>query len=211
MYKALARFLQNFQIPIYLVLILWIIHILKLTLDLPLNNYGLISRDIRGIRGIFTSPFIHGSFHHLISNTVPLFVLTTMILFFFRKAAVASILLIYVLTGVAVWSFARGNVIHIGASGVIYGLVSFIFWSGIFRRNTKSIVLALVVTVLYSSYFIGVLPNQKGISWESHLFGGIVGILVAYWMKDYREDEPESNDWPEEEPQYFLPRDTFDR
>ena len=147
------------------------------------------------------------------SNSVPLFVMTFIILFFYRRIAYQSIFLIYVLTGLAVWAFARGNVIHIGASGVVYGLVAFVFWTGLFRRNVKSIMLALVITILYSGLFLGVLPNQPGISWESHLFGGLVGILVAYWMKDKREDDEDRREDPlldDASDEYFLPRDTFE-
>ncbi len=204
------HFLQLVQIPIFLVLTLWLVHIFKLMFDLPLDQYGVLPRDSRGLIGILTSAFIHGSFHHLISNSVPLFVLVSMILFFFRKVAISSMILIYFLTGLSVWAMARGNVIHIGASGVVYGFVSFIFWSGLFRRNAKSIILALVVTVLYSGYFLGILPNQKGISWESHLFGALSGILVAYWMKDsLDDDEMSSAEWEETE-SHYLPRDTFE-
>jgi len=177
-----------------------------------MGNFGLLPRDIGGAVGIFTSPFIHGSFQHLMSNSVPLFMLTLLILMFYKKVAYQSILLIYVLTGIAVWTFAR-DVIHIGASGVVYGLVSFVFWTGIFRRNIKSIFLALIMLFLYGSYVFGVLPNQEGISWESHLCGGLVGILVSYWMRDQREkDEEERDPWKDEPADhgYFLPRDTFE-
>ena len=97
----------------------------------------------------------------------------------------------------------------------MYGLVSFVFWSGLFRRNIKSIVLALIVTILYSGYALGVLPNQKGISWESHLFGAFVGGIVAFWYRDIREsDEQESEpSWANEssaDSEYFLPRDAFE-
>lgn len=204
---------KTIQFPVYIILSLWVIHIFKLTLNLPLGNFGLLPRDSQGLVGILTSPFIHGSFQHLISNSVPLFVLTLLILVFYRKIAYQSILLIYVLTGIAVWLGARANVIHIGASGVVYGLVSFVFWTGIFRRNAKSIILALVMTLLYSGLFLGILPNQSGISWESHLYGALVGILVAYLMKDQREtNEIETDPWANESQsnEYYLPRDTFD-
>jgi len=127
--------------------------------------------------------------------------------------------MIYLLTGLAVWGFAR-PVFHIGASGVVYGFVSFIFWTGIFRRNIKSIVLALIVTFLYSGYIMGILPNQEGISWESHLLGGIVGIFTSYWYKDEIEvDEEEAvPSWEQdrqagivEEEQFFLKRDAFEK
>ena len=214
MTSSTRKFLDIISFPLYLVLSLWVVHIIKLTLNLNLGRYGLIPRDIDGALGIITSPFIHGNLQHLISNSIPLFVLSSMIIIFYRKVAYQSIFLIYVLTGLVVWLAGRGNVAHIGASGVVYGLVSFVFWTGLFRRNIKSIILALVVTVLYSGYFMGVLPYQKGISWESHLFGALVGIIVAYWYKNIREsDEQKKSPWDDEisEKQYFLPRDTFDK
>ncbi len=215
MSTAYKKIMSNVIVPIYLVLILWVIHILKLTFNLNLSSYGVIARDWSGVKGIFTAPFIHGSIQHLMSNSVPLFVLSTMIILFYRKVAYQSILLIYVMTGAAVWMFSRPYVSHIGASGVVYGLVSFVFWSGLFRRNIKSIVLALIVTILYSGYALGVLPNQKGISWESHLFGAFVGIIVAFWYRDVRESDEEAQEpsWANEssaDSEYFLPRDAFD-
>lgn len=122
--------------------------------------------------------------------------------------------MIYLLTGLSVWIFGR-RVFHIGASGVVYGLVAFVFWMGIFRRSLKSIILALIVTVLYSGYFFGILPNQEGISWESHLLGGLVGIFTAYWFKELIESDEvvQAPSW-ENEPastQFFLDRDVFEK
>jgi membrane associated rhomboid family serine protease len=201
-------------VPLYLVLTLWTIHLLKLTFNLNLGQYGVMPREVSGLIGVIAAPFIHGSLQHLFSNTIPLFVLTAIMIIFYHRVAYKSLFMIYLLTGLAVWLFARGRVVHIGASGVVYGLVSFVFWTGLFRRNIKSIILALLVTILYSGYFMGILPNQKGISWESHLFGAFAGILVAYWYKDDVEsDENTKPSWADEEqdPQYFLPRDTFDK
>ncbi len=176
--------------------------------------FGVYPRDISGLRGILLSPLIHADLRHLLSNTVPLFLLTVTLLAFYPRAGWRAFWLIYLLTGMAVWLFAR-PVYHIGASGVVYGLVAFIFWTGIFRRSLKAIVLTLIVTLLYSGYMAGILPNQEGISWESHLLGGLVGIFVAWWFRDMVEED-ENDGTPEAEdaashPQYFLPRDTFDR
>jgi len=124
----------------------------------------------------------------------------------------ASFIFIYLLTGAAVWLFGR-SVYHVGASGVVYGLVSFIFWSGVFRRNIKSIVLALIVTILYSGYLQGIIPFQEGISWESHLLGGLVGIFVAFLFKGIIEnDEEATNPWQDEstDTQRYFPEDVFD-
>lgn len=140
-----------------------------------------------------------------------------MLFFFFRKVAIQAFALIYLLTGFAVWIFARES-FHIGASGVVYGLVSFVFWSGIFRRNIKSIVLALVVTVLYSSYFLGIVPGEDGISWESHLLGGLVGILVAFiYRKDLEAEDEEklkaldNEQWDLNDQSHYFPPDIFEK
>jgi membrane associated rhomboid family serine protease len=154
---------------------------------------------------------------HLINNSVPLFVGLAMILFFYKRVATRAIILIYLLTGLGVWMFGR-TVLHIGASGVIYGFISFIFWNGIFRRNIKSIVLALIILMLYSGMFLGILPNQPGISWESHLIGAIVGILVSFIFRQQLESD-EARFVEEDEPVYiqdadedfFLDRDTFEK
>lgn len=172
---------------------------------------GVYPRTISGMPGILLSPFLHGSFMHLINNSAPLLVLTVIIIYFFKDVATESLLLIYVLTGVMVWLFAR-PVYHIGASGVVYGMVSFVFWCGIFVRNIKTIILALIVAILYSGMFLGVLPNQEGISWESHLMGGVIGIFVAYIMRDKIKnlDPPEQPKWEDEGPsRYFFDRDVF--
>lgn len=211
--KEAIHLLRSIRFPAFLVILLWAIHIAKVVWKLNLGQYGIFPRALDGIRGIFLSPFIHGDFQHLFSNSFPVFFLTFMLVYFYRKIAVPSIVLIYLLTGVSVWLFGR-EVYHIGASGVAYGLVSFVFWSGLFRRNVRSIVLALVVLFLYQGYFLGIMPNQDGISWESHLLGAVAGIIVAFIFKGVREeDEERKTAWeePEEPETFYLPRDTFEK
>lgn len=194
------------------ILFLWSIHIIGLITGNSFAHYGINPREVNGLIGIITAPLIHGDIEHLFSNTFPFFVLTGVIYFFYPKVAIPSFILIYILTGIIVWLFAR-PVHHIGASGVVYGLLSFVLFTGIFRRNLKSIALALSVTVLYSGYFYGLLPLNEKISWESHLFGALVGILVAYIFKgqieedEVKEDPSWANDLDVED--YFLPRDIF--
>jgi len=196
------------------VMILWIVHLIKVLGNFQWGNWGIFPREIKGLYGIFLAPWIHGDFSHLLSNSVPLFFLTTLILFFYQRVAITSFILLYLLTGALVWVFAR-PVYHIGASGVVYAMVSFVFWNGIFRRNMKSVVLALVVMIMYSGYFAGIVPGEKGISWESHLLGAISGIVVSFMMKNYIEsDEVEVDPWKDEDytpKDYFLDRDAFDR
>lgn len=203
---------SGFHFAIRFVILIWLVHIIQFFTGGALSYFGVYPRHVEGLKGIIFSPLIHGDWQHLISNSIPLLVLLTLIFGFYRRVAVWSFVLIYLLTGLAVWLFSR-PVYHIGASGVVYGLVAFVFWTGVFRRNTRSVILALVVLVLYSGYFLGIVPGEEGISWESHLYGGIVGIIIAFLFHNRREpdEEPEEIQWEEEPERYFLDRDTFER
>ncbi len=205
-----STFYRSIKFPAFVIMVLWVIQGFQMITTLSLGWLGVYPRHQEGIMGIFTSPFIHSQdLMHLINNSVPLFVGLAMIGYFYRRVAAKSIFLIYILTGLGVWLFGR-PVLHIGASGVVYGLISFIFWSGIFRRNIRSIVLALIILLLYSGMFLGVLPNQPGISWESHLIGAIVGILIAFIFRndmEYDEElmaQPPNYTLEEPEEQFFL-------
>jgi membrane associated rhomboid family serine protease len=201
----------------YLLAAMWLGFLLQ---ALPLFNtsaWGIIPRYTGSLKGIITAPFMHGGWTHIISNSAPMAVLCMMLFYFYRKIAWVSYILIQVLTGFAVWLLARGSSVHIGASGVIYGLAAFIFWNGIFRRDLKSIILLMIVTILYSGMLYGVIPNQPGISWESHLFGGLVGILVAYIMRGYdikEHDDIEIQTYKplsEGDKEYYFDKDVFDK
>ncbi|MFQ5447639.1 MAG: rhomboid family intramembrane serine protease [Saprospiraceae bacterium] len=209
-----SHIFSSLRLPFRFMVLLWGVHFIQIVTGTDFGAYGIYPREMFGLRGILLAPLIHANMQHLVSNSAPLFLLAVMILYFYPRVALRSMAMIYVLTGVAVWLFAR-KVFHIGASGVIYGLVSFVFWSGIFRRNVKSIILALIVTFLYSGLFLGILPNQRGISWESHLLGGLVGIFTAYWYKEEIEadenPEPAALEGQDEEPSFFLDRDVFEK
>lgn len=214
--KEVNTFLDSARFPIIIILIMWVVHFVKIATDTDITHWGVYPRTISGAKGILMSPFIHGDFSHLISNTIPMFVLGLIVFLFYRKVAVVSFILIYILTGFSVWLFSSSMAYHIGASGVVYGLLSFVFWSGIFRQNIRAIVLALVVLVLYSGYFFGVLPDQEGVSWESHLFGAIVGIVISFIFKSEVEDDELKKESPfaheaSQPKDYFLPRDTFEK
>lgn len=192
MNAARNHFLKSIAIPLGIVLLLWAVHITQLLLGVDLGYMGVFPRRIFGLVGIFTGPFVHVGWSHLVSNSVPLFVSAVIIIYFYPRVSYRGIAGIYVLTGLSVWIFAR-PVFHVGASGVVYGLVAFIFWSGIFRRNLKSIVLALIVTFLYSGMLAGVVPADNNVSWESHLLGAIMGGIISFMYRSRLEpDELES-------------------
>jgi len=186
--------------PLFFPAVLWVVHLLSLLFNEDLSKLGLLPRNLIGLLGILTSPLIHADFSHLISNTIPLIILGWIIFYFYPKVSYILFVFIYFVTGLLVWIFAR-QVYHIGASGIVYGFVSFLFFSGIFRRDNKSIALALVITFLYGGLVWGMIPGWKGISWESHLFGAITGLIAAYL---FRKIDPPSKkyDW-EDEPDDF--------
>jgi membrane associated rhomboid family serine protease len=208
--------LESIRIPGTAVALIWAVHLHQSLFSWDPGDYGIMPRRIWSLSGILTAPLVHGSWTHLLSNTLPLFVLSMITFYFFRKVASRAFWLIFLTTGASVWLFARSGVSHIGASGIVYGLVSFIFWNGIFRRSLRSIILSLIVVLLYSGMFMGVLPDQEGISWESHLLGSIAGIVASFWFKGELEDDEFTPEDPfalerNLEKQFFLPRDAFEK
>ena len=196
--------LSRILIPMFFPVVLWVVHLFFYFLSTDFTRLGLLPRTPVGLLGIITSPLIHADFSHLISNTIPLLILGWIIFNFYPKVSYLLFFFVYFMTGILVWIFAR-QVYHIGASGIVYGFVSFLFFSGIFRRDNKSIALALVITFLYGGLVWGILPGLEGISWESHLFGGISGLLAAYMFR--KIDPPKKKyDW-EDEPDDFDVKD----
>lgn len=188
-------FFRKLIIPLTLPIVLWLIHLITYLFDIYPFKLGILPRNINGLVGILTSPLIHGSFSHLLSNTAPLILMGIGIFYFYEKVVYRVFTIIYLGTGLLVWIFAR-EVYHIGASGIIYGFVSFLFFSGIFRKDNRSIALALIVIFLYGGLIWGVLPVEKGVSWESHLFGAIVGIIAAFIFR--KVDPPKRYEWEDE-------------
>jgi membrane associated rhomboid family serine protease len=205
--------LESLVRPALAVFVLWAIYGICTVLRVEMGSFGIYPRRIFGLSGILTGPLVHGSLTHLASNSVPLFVLLTILMYFYKKVAIPAVVMIYFLTNIAVWLLAR-DVYHVGVSGVIYGLVAFIFWNGLFRGSMRSIVLALGVLIFYSGMFAGILPDQEGISWESHLLGSLVGIFTSYWFKgELEEDEAEFSPFQSENTvkTAFLPDDIFEK
>ena len=190
------KFLISLYYSMGFLLLLWIIKIIEVSFGISFIKYGLLPHHLSGLIGIITYPLIHANFNHLISNSIPLLFLGPGLFYFYPESAFKVFLIIYFLSGILIWLFAR-TAYTIGASGLIYGLVTFFFFSGIIRRDNRSIALALVVTFLYGGLVWGVLPIDKTISWEGHLFGSLTGILCAFIFRKY--DPPmKKYDWEDE-------------
>lgn len=189
------RIYRSLRFPIILVLLLWLIKGADMLFDLELNNYGLFPLQVKGLPGIFTSPFLHADLAHLFANSVPLLILGSFLFYFYKDIAWMILFLIYIITGLWVWVYARGGAAHIGASGVIYGLASFLFFSGFIRRETGLLVITMLVAFLYGGLIWGVFPQlfpNQPISWESHLMGLLSGFILAVY---YRKLGPQRKSW----------------
>ncbi len=156
---------------------LWLVFLLSVVF--PLNNLGIVPRNITGLRGIILSPFLHGSFSHLAANSVSFFILGLLLIYSEKGRAVAVLIAVTLLGGAGTWLIGRSGTIHIGASGIIYGMLGYLVASGIFRRELKSVLLSIFVFLLYGGMIFGVLPMDSFVSWESHLCGFLAGILTA--------------------------------
>ncbi len=193
--------------PLLFVLTIWIIFWIEIRFDFNFNDFGVRPWSWEGLRGILFSPFIHGDIGHLASNSVPLLVLSMSLFYFYRKISWTVLGFGFLLTGVLTWFIGDPGSTHIGASGVVYLLASFLFFKGIWSKNYRLTALALIVVFLYGSFVWGLLPIENGISWEGHLSGMISGILFALIFRKYeipiRKYEWENEEYQEEEDEFM--------
>lgn len=176
------RILTALYLPAAAVAVMWIVLGFDMVYHLDLARFGILPRDMVGFRGILFGPFLHGGVEHLAGNSVPLLVLGWFMVYFYPKAAGRVVLVSWVATGLWVWAVGRASH-HIGASGMVYALASFVFFSGVIRRRISLMAVSLIVVFLYGSLWWGALPIQPEVSWESHLFGGVVGSLMAWFYR----------------------------
>ncbi|MDX1569309.1 MAG: rhomboid family intramembrane serine protease [Xanthomonadales bacterium] len=193
-----ANFNLAWKLALAFLVVLWGIHLLNWLLGYELNRFGILPRQGAGLVGIVAAPLLHGGFGHLVSNSLPLLVGTTGILFLYPNAAVRVVPVIYLGAGAAVWAVGR-PVIHIGASGLVYGLLAFLFLSGIVKRDTRGIALSLLIYFLYGSLVWGVFPIRIGVSWESHLAGGIIGAVLAVRFRRWDLPPRKRYSWEDED------------
>jgi len=181
--QTLSYHKNVFLIPTIAIVIIWVVYWIEIHFGFNFNKYGIFPRDFKGLRGIFLSPLIHSDTSHLFNNSVPLFVLLASLFYFYRKIAIKVLLYGIFLSGLLGWTIGRESY-HIGASGVIYLLFSFIFFSGIVRKHYRLIAMSLVTIFLYGSMIWLILPTEDRISWEGHLSGFIIGLFYAFFYRN---------------------------
>lgn len=194
----------SIYIPVVFIVLIWLIKLIEITFNISLGFLGINPRNLEGLIGIITSPLIHKDFNHLMNNSVPLLLFSVGTIYFYRPIGIKIIALAWLMTGIWVWCGAR-EAYHIGASGVVYGLASFLVVSGAIRRIPGLAALSLIVIFLYGSMIWGIFPFIPDVSWESHLSGGIAGLTLAlifrkhgpqpkqYWIEE-PEEEIHSNE-----------------
>ena len=169
--------------------LLWSIKAYEFVLSTNFEILGILPRTLEGSIGIVTAPLIHGDIYHLISNTFPILILVIGMFYFYDRIAILVFFLIYFMTGFWVWIAAR-DAYHIGASGLVYGLISFLLFSGFLRRDARTLAVSFAVLILYGSNMVyGLLPTNTDVSWESHLLGAVAGLFCAIYFKSQKQIE----------------------
>lgn len=189
------RFIYSLVFPAFFLLLIWAVKVFEVGMELSFAGGGVYPRNLKGLQGILFSPLIHGDWKHLIDNSLPMFFLSLAVFYFYRDIAYKIWFLMYFIAGVLLWSFGR-PAFHIGASGMIYGLASFLFISGIIRKVRTLMAIALLVVFLYGSMVWGLLPYDTKVSFEGHITGAVSGIVLAFV---YRKEGPSPDPSPFEE------------
>jgi len=201
-YTASPRSQRNFSLAIRVsavfVALLWLILLLDRALELELARYGLLPRHAVGLLGVLTTPLLHGGVMHLASNSMPLLVAGTAMLFLYPNSALRVLPLLYAGAPLLVWLLGRGTY-HIGASGLVYGMLTYVFLGGVLRRDLRSVAMALLVWFLYGSLVSGLVPGRAGVSWELHLAGTVLGASLAVVYRHWDRPPRKRYDWEDED------------
>ncbi len=178
--------LKSLKFSAIILIIIWSVKLFEIVFDYDFTEYGVLPRNFNGLKGILFSPLIHSDVNHLLSNSLPVIILFVLIFNFYNQIAKKILIYLYFISGLWLWCIGRES-FHIGASGLIYSMASFLFFSGILRKNSQLSAVALLVIFIYGGLFWGLFPIHKNLSWEGHLTGFIAGILVSFI---FRKDGP---------------------
>lgn len=207
-YTTSVRAQRNFALALKIALVftaaLWFIEFADNYLGLDLRRFGLRPRDTFGLLGVLTAPVLHGSFEHLFSNTAPLVVALTTMLYLYPNSSLRALPMLWLGSGFLAWWIGRPS-IHIGASGLIYGVLAFVFVSGMIRRDFRSMAVSLLVWFMYGSMIWGILPIRPNMSWEMHLAGAILGIAMALLYRNWDRVPVKRYEWEDDDsvPDWF--------
>ena len=184
--------------PLLFVFTMWVVYWAEIRFGWRFTTYGIYPQKLEGLRGVIFGPFIHSGLQHLFNNSIPLFVLSAALFYFYRNIKWKVLLGGLLLTGLLTWAIGRPSY-HIGASGIVYLLASFLFFKGIFSKQYQLTALSLVVVFLYGSLLWYVFPIDSKISWEGHLSGFLVGLIFAIFFKENYHIPEKKYEWQRED------------
>ncbi|MES2409846.1 MAG: rhomboid family intramembrane serine protease [Bacteroidota bacterium] len=194
-------------VPSLLLILMWSIFFFENSFNVDLTSYGILPRTFSGLQGVVFSPFLHGDLNHIANNSIPLFILTTALIYFYRDISLKILFYGILLSGLITWVIGRESY-HIGASSLIYVLVSFIFFKGMMTQYYRLMALSMTVVILYGGMIWYVFPEvDKQISWEGHLAGLIAGFVFAVRFK--APDYVKAIQYPWEKPDFNPEEDMF--
>ena len=202
--------LKSLKFSAIILIIIWSVKLFEIVFDYDFTEYGILPRNFNGLLGILLSPLIHSDVNHLLSNSLPVIILCLLIFNFYSQIAKKIFIYLYFISGLWLWCIGRES-FHIGASGLIYAMASFLFFSGILRKNSQLSAVALLVIFIYGGLFWGLFPIDKNVSWEGHLTGFIAGILVSFICrkdgpkrKKYNWEIEEDLEVNDNEPNHYI-------
>jgi membrane associated rhomboid family serine protease len=179
----MREIISSFKMSIGVLAAIWIVYFASLILPFDLQSMGIRPWRINGLFGIFLAPFIHANIGHLIANSLALFTLLIIAFSHNQSLAFRAVIVIIALGGMGTWIFGGSNSVHIGASGVIFGLIGYLLFIGYYQRDLKSIFISVFIFFTYGATLIFALIPAFGVSWSSHFFGFIGGICAAEILK----------------------------
>ena len=182
MKEYLSRFKKSATFASFIIFIMWIIKVIELLFDLNFYTFGIYPRSINGLWGVITSPFLHVDLQHLMANTLPMLILSTLLFLFYGKKSIPVFIFLWLTSRIFTWLIGRSSW-HIGASSLIYAMASFIIFGGFLSKNYKLILISIFVIIAYSGLIFGIFPTSGRISWEGHLSGALSGLLWACMLR----------------------------
>ena len=209
------KFLGSLIIPLIIVALMWAVKVVEVSLGINLSRWGLTPHSTEGLFGILTLPFLHANWEHLLSNSVPILVWGTALYYCYPTLANRVMLITWLASGLLTWCLGNPESTHIGASALVYGLNLFLIASGFIRGNRLLIVISLIMVFLYGGFLWDMIPSiaiPQNISWEGHLSGAIIGLLLAFFLRKegpqkevhhWEEDDDEDDDDSDGENPYW--------
>jgi membrane associated rhomboid family serine protease len=209
--QAKRNFRLASKISLLFIAVLWAIFIVDVMFGLRLGKFGLRPGSIPGLTGIVSAPLLHANLQHLLSNTLPLYISLTFTLYLYPRSSIRVVPLVWFGSGALAWFIGRPS-LHFGASGLIYGLLAYVFVSGILRRDMRSVSVSLLVGFFYGSMIWGVLPIRPQMSWEMHLSGALFGVLLAFVFRNWDRTPLVRYDWEDDDsvPEWYPESDDED-